>query len=214
VTEKQFMALGDPKEKFFLRWTGYDSFFDDKVQAILNELHPSKQKYPDGASKAYPIKAWFRVDVFARSRDASHWQEIFPFIERQLIFTTELLAAVVRWREIEHERFEQPQTALDELKKWRLTRYVSEHPIYPITHAAAVKAKTLLKRWSFPSLESPPLPVHETPKPPTDKTGRMDGKGKLSQVAYRKAAYVENERRDKIMLHWADCWDAYLENRF
>lgn len=211
------MTLGEPREKFFLRWDGKDSFFDGDVQKALKGLHPGVVSYPNEDSKYYPIEAWAVADNFARSKSEINWKEFFPFMAENLIWATELLTAVVHWRDNEAASFQSPATALEELKDWRLRRYLSENPIYRITHAAAVKSKILLKHDFIgpphPLLGSRQLPVSETPPPPTDKTGRMDGQGKLSQGSYRIAALTENKRRDAIMTEWADCWIAYFCRR-
>jgi len=210
-----FMLRGDPREKFFLRWDGKDSFFDDQVQRLLLQFHPG-----NGVAQTFPIDAWSIADSVCSFPSLQAWTELFPCMERLPLWTAELLAAIMQFRQREADRMKKPLTALDEIKAWVGDRYLWQTSNDQYTHEQVVRNRVQVSRGEEAvsklsqkrqnMLGAAPLSVHEAIMPPTDSTGRIDGAGKLSAAAYRQADRNEGIRRDKIMRHWAQSWLAHL----
>jgi hypothetical protein len=222
---EQFMALGEPREKLFLRWDRYESFCDDDVQAVLERFHPSKYIYKAASDEAFAVAAWNKVEAVAFMVDERNWSELHLFMVNAPLWTAELLYAVTRFHASQAERYKKPQTTIDHIKRWRDDRYLFETS--GMNHEQAVKSNTLAKR-----LESEPEPrvsirlpggklmrkIFRRPGVPAVKAYEkleapsvyMDGRRHLSPEAFRQAALRENRRRDKIMRHWADPWLAFL----
>jgi hypothetical protein len=84
-------------QKYCLRWTGRDSFFDPGVQEVLMERHPSKGSFGKEGFKGYAIDAWRAVDQFALTRGFSDRSlaEFGAFMRLDPLWTTRLLNAVM-----------------------------------------------------------------------------------------------------------------------
>lgn len=213
------MRRGKPRAKFFLRWDGYDSFFDDNVQRLLLQVHPEKVSYPSDALKGYAVEAWNRADGFAVSRSEVAWMRLLPFMRQNPVWHSELLAAVFRYYQAEAQRSADPLNALAAVKRWRTERYLRETSEIKHTHAQVVKFNTLLKRGVRPRTRgAAPAPLEENVRPPTDRSGYLDGNRPTSETGiervhpgtYRSAVKRENAARDKIMRHWAESWMVHL----
>lgn len=243
----RLMSIGKPRANMMLRWFGKETFFDDGVQEVLLEMHPallqiSRDEVPDEAFKALlalPIAAWSLVDSVARCQPEDKWDDLTTLLQLDLLWTTELLRAVLKARAAEQKPY--TETALDEVKAWRGTRYLWETDRPKYSHAAAVRHNTLVKK--SPNVEAEVERIREEERkrdehpltplrtlrtkvqrllkiahpplpiseamPPPKKW--LDGKRRsLSPEAYRQAVLRENRRRDQIMAHWTECWLAYL----
>lgn len=233
---QRFMEIGETNEKFFLRWFGKESFFDKDVQKVLSQFHPKNYSYPDMQSIGFPVDAWSNADQVCLCASEPSWMQLLPLWQRMPLWTAELLAAIMHFRQKQVERMKNPIDALDQIEAWRNERYLWEqNPYlaenengeltdYSLSREEIVKLNTLAKRERerlahFSPGEQqalrehgklrgiPPLPIIEPLKAPKEW---MDGKRTLSSEAYRQARLKEDRRRDDIMLLWAESWLAHL----
>jgi hypothetical protein len=215
-------VTGEPKEKFFLKWDGRDSFFDDEVQAVLLERLPPDVFSVPWEALAYPIQAWSDADNFRLTRMEqsfemgcikdwlchadSHW----------FVRLTSALDSHFRRRA---EAFKKPTRALDRVLKWRYERYFREtsQMAQPkaeatITNARIQKIREAMK--SHPKQFRGAMPAFvEVKLDEPRKYGEDDFERMLTEIdggAARKAVHDENKRRTEIMEKWAACWVAHL----
>ncbi len=234
---EKFMKLGEPRVDMFLRWWGRESFFDDGVQEVLLRFHPENQKHFPDDLLGFPIHAWSTVDSVRMAPCEKTWSDLLPIMQRFPLWTAELLHAMMRyharqtkqpdtlrqlidWRnerylgetprvKYTHEQVVEHNTLIKrrpdvEAMAERLRAKEKREGRKPLTPIRTLKAR--LVKWLKES--SPPLPIDETLPPP--KKWMEGTKRSLSPEAYRKAAHIENKRRDAIMQKWAVCWVAYL----
>lgn len=234
---EKFMKLGEPRVDMFLRWWGRESFFDDGVQEVLLRFHPENQKHFPDDLLGFPIHAWSTVDSVRMAPCEKTWNDLLPIMQQLPLWTAELLHAMMRYQARQSKQPDTLRQLIDWRNKrylWETPRvkYTHEQVVKyntliktppdveamvqsvrakekregrkPLTPIRTLKAR--LVKWLKES--SPPLPIDE-PLPPPKKW--MEGtKRWLSPEAYRKAAHIENKRRDAIMQKWAVCWVAYL----
>ena len=84
-----------------LKWRDRDSFFDQDVQAVLTQRHPSQPAFEKNGFKGYPIDAWRVAEQFARTAGASERSlaEFGVFMGLDPLWISKLLAAVAQAQE-------------------------------------------------------------------------------------------------------------------
>ena len=213
---------GDPKEKFFLKWWGRESFFDVEVQKVLLERLPPDVNTAPGDALNHPIQAWSHADNFRmtgrdESFEVNYIKEWLCSPDSQ--WFVRLMAALDSYNSRRTASFNNPKRTLDKVLRWRDARYLQETsqlavPKWEATkiNAEIKKTREVMKANPDEFRGVPPLYVEEKLDVPR-KYGENDPSHWLSEIkgeAARKAVHDENKRREKIMDKWAPCWIAHL----
>lgn len=215
-------VTGEPKEKFFLKWDGRDSFFDDEVQAVLLERLPSDVFSAPWEALAYPIQAWsdadnFRLTRMEQSFDLGCIKDWTCANDSQ--WFVRLMSALDSHFRRRAEAFKNPKRTLDKVLQWRFERYFRETsqvavPKAEATHINARIREARLAAKAHPDQFRGAIPAFvETKLDPPRKYGEDDFQRMLADIdggAARKAVHDENKRRTEIMEKWAACWVAHF----
>src|SRR5437764_2194924 len=102
VVNSPEIALGPTCDDLLeLKWRDRDSFFDQDVQAVLAQRHPSQPAFEKNGFKGYPIDAWRVAEQFARTAGASERSlaEFGVFMGLDPVWMSKLLAVVAQAQE-------------------------------------------------------------------------------------------------------------------
>lgn len=215
-------VTGDPKEKFFLKWWGRDSFFDDEVQAVLLERLPPDVNAVPCEALDYPIQAWSDADNFRLTRTENSFEMGCIkdwFCSPDSHWFVRLTSALDSYYRRRAEAFKNPKRTLDKVERWRTERYFRETSQLAVPKAEATRINAEIRKIREAAKAHPdqfcgvpPLYVEAKLDPPR-KYGEDDFERALAEIdggAARKAVHDENKRRTTIMEKWAACWVAYL----
>lgn len=230
---KEFLELfGDARPKMFLKHWDRETFFNDGVQEVLMERHPSRLTYKGpncSAWETYPIVAW---GICEQKRLGTKQEDDTEFLSNEFYhedpkwFARLTLAMIEAGEEIS-QRTRTPKTVLDKFVKWRNDFYLKETG-FPCSKKASREVDETISKWPQIVSElnamnvpaelqgSPPLPIsepEEAQKYDQAMAAVFGGKKvnpEQANSSIRQAIFKENKRRDSIMEMWAACWKLYF----
>jgi hypothetical protein len=182
-------------EKFFLKDWWNSSFYDEGVQAVLEEIHQSH--LPSGHTLtdeqlANAIRAWKVCNnaVMCQMRPPSN-EKLIDFLRDTVSWGGRLLVAIQQYYERGGRRTRQPKTLADLFLNWADSRYFESSSVF--------------------RPQDPPHKYAEAVDEIQKGFSKIIQENQLSitEGALRKYVSVENSRRKRLKEHWRKNWEAY-----